>query len=169
MGYEPFGEVAMTPTALETTSTLGSGHPLIDIDLTVVVQFGLFVILFIAANALLFQPYLKLRERRRAGIEGAREEATTMSATADAKLADFEKSLSTARAKASEEGRKVRAEAAAYDREVTDKARATATAAMDQAQAKVRKETETARADLMPQADALARSIAGKLLGREVA
>lgn len=159
----------MTPTALDTSTILGSGHPLIDIDLTVVVQFGLFVILFVAANALLFQPYLKLRERRRAGIEGAREEATTMSATADAKLADFEKALGAARSRANEEGRKVRAEAAAYDREVTDKAKTTATAALVEAQAKVRTQTEAARADLMPQAEALARSMAGKLLGREVA
>lgn len=158
----------MSPTALDTSSTLGA-HPLIDIDLTVVVQFGLFMILFLAANALLFQPYLKLRERRRAGIEGAREEAQAMSATADARLADFEKQLATARARASEEGRKVRAEAAAHEREVTEAARATAAKAMDEAQAKVRAETEAARAALMPQADALARAMAGKLLGREVA
>jgi F0F1-type ATP synthase membrane subunit b/b' len=169
MGYEPFGEVAMTPTALDTSTSIGSGHPLIDIDLTVLVQFGLFLILFVAANALLFQPYLKLRERRRAGIEGAREEASNMSATADAKLAEFEKSLGAARSRANEEGRKVRAEAAAYERETTDKAKATATAAMTEAQTKVRTETEAARAQLMPQADALARAMAGKLLGREVA
>jgi F0F1-type ATP synthase membrane subunit b/b' len=40
---------------------------------------------------------------------------------------------------------------------------------MDKAQATVRSETEAARGQLLPQADALARSIASKLLGREVA
>jgi F-type H+-transporting ATPase subunit b len=149
--------------------SLAAGHPLIDIDLTVVVQFALFLVLFVIANKLLFQPYLALRERRRAGIEGARAEADRMTAQADAKLADYEKQLAIARDKANAEGRKVRAEAAANEREVTDKARAAAQKSIDEAQAKMRSETEAARAQLMPQAAALAKSMAAKLLGREVA
>lgn len=145
------------------------GQPLIDIDLTAVVQFGLFVIIYLVANKLLFQPYLQLRERRKAGIEGARAEAERMTAEADAKLAEYNKQLAAARDRAGEEGRKVRAEAAAHEKEVTDKARAAAQKAIDQAQAKMRAETEAARAQLMPQADALARTMASKLLGREVA
>jgi len=150
-------------------STLAAGHPLIDIDLTVIVQFVLFLVLFIASNALLFQPYLRLRERRRAGIEGARAEAERMTAQADAKLADYEKGMASARDRGNEEGRKVRAEASAHERQVTDAARATAAKAMDDAQTTMRAETTAARAQLMPQADAIARRIASKLLGREVA
>jgi len=150
-------------------STLAAGHPLIDIDLTVVIQFVLFLVLFIASNALLFQPYLRLRERRRAGIEGARAEAERMTAQADAKLADYEKGMASARDRGNEAGRKVRAEASAHEREVTDAARATAAKAMDDAQTTMRAETAAARAQLMPQADAIARRIASKLLGREVA
>jgi F-type H+-transporting ATPase subunit b len=149
--------------------SLAGGHPLIDIDYTVFVQFALFLVLFVCANRLLFQPYLQLRERRRAGIEGARAEADRMTAQADAKLADFEKQLVVARDRASEEGRKVRAEAAALEREVTDKARAQAQVALTEAQASMRRQTEAARAQLLPQADALARAITSKLLGREVA
>lgn len=149
--------------------SLAGGHPLIDLDLTVVVQFVLFLVLFAVANRLLFQPYLQLRERRKAGIEGAREEAERMTAEADAKLAEYEKQLKVARERANEEGRKIRLEAAAHEREVTDKARAAAQTATDEAQATMRRETEAARAQLLPQADALARSISAKLLGREVA
>jgi F-type H+-transporting ATPase subunit b len=149
--------------------SLAGGHPLIDIDATVIVQFVLFLVLFVIANRLLFQPYLQLRERRKEGIEGARAEADRMTAQADAKLADYEKQLAMARERANEEGRKVRLEAAAHEREVTDRARAAAQKAIDEAQATMRRETEAARAQLMPQADALARSIASKLLGREVA
>jgi F-type H+-transporting ATPase subunit b len=149
--------------------SLAGGHPLIDIDLTVVVQFVVFLALFVIANRFLFQPYLQLRERRRAGIEGAREEAERMTAEADAKLADYEKQLAMARGRANDEGRKIRVDAAAHEREVTDKARAAAQVAIDEAQATMRRETEAARAQLMPQADALARAISGRLLGREVA
>lgn len=150
-------------------SIAAGGHPLIDIDLTAVVQFVLFLILMLVSNKLLFQPYLALRERRKAGIEGARAEAEAMTATADAKLADYEKQLAIARNRANEEGRKIRAEAAAHERDVTDKARTTSQAATEQAGAKMRADTEAARAQLLPQADAIAARIASKLLGREVA
>ena len=106
--------------------SLAGGHPLIDIDLTVVVQFVLFLVLFVLANRFLFQPYLALRERRKAGIDGARAEAERMTAQADAKLADYEKQLAMARDRANESGRKIRLEAAAHEREVMDQARASA-------------------------------------------
>ncbi|HRC57877.1 MAG TPA: hypothetical protein PKU97_18245, partial [Kofleriaceae bacterium] len=138
-----FKEVDMDQTLLVTAAA--AEHPLIDIDWTVLLQFGLFVILFVASNKLLFQPYLRLRERRRLGIEGAKAEAETMSAQADTKLASYEKQLGAARARANEEARKIRAEAAAHDKEVTDKAKASAQAAINQAQAKVRSETDAAR------------------------
>ena len=149
--------------------SLAGGHPLIDIDATVIVQFVLFLVVFAVANRLLFQPYLRLRERRQAGIEGARAEAERMTAQADAKLADYEKQLAIAREGANDEARKIRAEATRHEREVTDRARATAQQAIDDAQAVVRRQTEVARGQLLPQADALARSIASRLLGREVA
>lgn len=149
--------------------SLAGGHPLIDIDSTVVVQFLLFLVLFVIANRLLFQPYLRLRERRREGIDGARAEAERMTAQADARLADYEKQLAVARDRANDEGRKIRLEAVTHEREVTDRARGAAQKAIDEAQASMRRETEAARAQLMPQADALARAISAKLLGREVA
>lgn len=154
---------------LQALTSLASGHPLIDIDLTVLVQFGLFLLLFLVANKLLFQPYLALRERRKAGIDGARGEAERMSAQADAKLADYEKQLASARNRANEEGRKVRAEATTHEKDVTDKARAEAQKAIDEATAKMKQETEAARLQLLPQASTLAKQIASKLLSREVA
>jgi F-type H+-transporting ATPase subunit b len=149
--------------------SLAGGHPLIDIDGTVFVQFALFLIVFAIANRFLFQPYLQLRERRKDGIEGARAEAERMTAQADAKLADYEKQLTVARDRANEQGRKVRLEAAAHEREVTDAARAAALTAIGEAQATMRSETAAARAQLMPQAESLARATTARLLGRELA
>jgi F-type H+-transporting ATPase subunit b len=156
----------MDQTILVTVAA--AEHPLIDIDLTVLVQLGLFVVLFVACNKLLFQPYLRLRERRRAGIEGARAEAETMSAQADSKLASYEKQLAAARSRAGDESRKIRAEAAAAEKKVTDDAKAAALSAINSAQAKVRSETEAARKELLAQADALSSKMATRLLGREV-
>ena len=149
--------------------TVASGDAIIDIDWTAVVQLGLFLILFVVCNALLFQPYLRLRERRRQGIQGAREEATRMTAEADARLADYDSKLAAARTRAGEEQRKVRADAAAYERDTTDAARKAAMKALDEANAKVQSDTEAARKQLLPQANALAKTMASRLLGREVA
>jgi F-type H+-transporting ATPase subunit b len=148
---------------------LAAAHPLIDLDWTMVVQFVLFLLLYLVANKLLFQPYLALRERRKAGIEGARAEAERTSAQAEAKLADYEKKLAGARSRANDEGRKVRAEGIAHEKEVTDRARAEAQKAMTEATGKMRAEADAARLQLMSQADTLAKRIASKLLGREVA
>jgi F-type H+-transporting ATPase subunit b len=151
-------------------AVLASGNtPLIDLDLTAVVQFVLFLVVYLIASSLLFKPYLALREKRRAGIEGARAEAERMTAQADARLADYQKQLAVARDRAGEQGRKIRLEAASHEREVTDKARAQAQAAIDAANARMRAETEAARQQLLPQAEQIARTIAKKLLGREVA
>lgn len=153
----------------QALSTLAAAHPIIDIDGTVFVQFILFLVLWFVANRLLFQPYLKLRERRKEGIDGARAEAERTTAQADSKLADYEKQLATARNRANEEGRKVRAEAAANEKATTDTARAAAQKSIDEATAKMRAEAEAARLQLLPQANAIAKQIASKLLGREVA
>jgi|JI10StandDraft_1071094.scaffolds.fasta_scaffold368260_1 F-type H+-transporting ATPase subunit b len=155
----------MQPTLVEMAA---GNQPLIDIDGTVLIQFVLFAVMFFAANKLLFQPYLKLRAKRIAGIDGARAEAERMSAEADGKLADYETKLAAARAKATAEQRKIRAEAAAHEREVSDKARASAQAAMDTATATVKRETEAARGELVPQAQLIARRMTKQLLGREI-
>ena len=149
-------------------SLASGGHPLIDVDGTVFIQVALFLVMYVVANKMLFQPYLALRERRRAGIEGARGEAERMTAEADAKLADYEKQLAIARAKGNEEGRKLRGDAAAHEKEVTEKARTAAQKAIHDAQTSMRAQTEAARAELLPAANTLAQQIATKLLGREV-
>lgn len=158
----------MHQPVLRTVAAAGE-HPLIDIDLTILIQFGLFVLMALVATRLLFRPYLKMREERSAGIDGAQREAKELSAEADARLSDYESKLAAARDRALEEQRKIRAEAAAHQREVTDKARTQATTALEEARVEVRKQTETARAELMPKADALAQDMVSRLLGRQVA
>ena len=146
-----------------------SEHPLIDFDLTFAVQFLLFLATLAIGNKFLFQPFLRLRAARQAGIEGARAEADHMADEAKAKLADYETKLGAARDRASNEARKIRAEGSTHEREVMTKARNAATEALDAAKQKVRAETDAARAELLPQAQALAKQMASKLLGREVA
>ncbi len=152
-------------------STLAAGgeHPLIDIDGTLFIQFGLFLIMAFLATQMLFKPYLRMREERHKGIQGAHEEAEKLDAQAAASKADYESRLTAARTRAYEEQRKIRAEATAHQREVTEKARAESAKAIEESRKKIHNQAEEARAELMPKAEALAKDIASKLLSREVA
>ena len=151
------------------TAAAGAEHPLIDLDFTVFVQLALFAITAFVASRVLFRPYLKMRDERSAGIDGARDEASRMSAQADAQLASYEGKLAQARGRAEDERRKLRAEAGAHEREVLDKTRADSMAAQEQAHATIAGQTESARRELRPRADQIAHELASKLLGREVA
>ena len=147
----------------------GGEHPLIDIDLTIVIQLAIFVALSLLATQWLFKPYLKMRDDREKGIEGAREEAGKLSAEADTRLADYDAKLASARDRARKEQHEIRAEASTHHRELMEKTRATAAADMEEARGKLATETESARNELMPKADSIASDMVSKLLGREVA
>lgn len=159
--------VVLVPS--EPDAPLKAEHPLIDIDSTVWIQLALFFIVALIGSRLLFRPYLRMRDERSAGIEGARDEATRLSAEAEARLAHYEKQIEGARASAQDERRRVRTEAATRQREVTDAARAKAVKSFDEAKASVTTQTETARKELMPRATQVATDIASALLGRKVA
>jgi len=152
----------------EADAPLHVEHPLIDIDGSVFVQLALFLVVAFLGNRLLFRPYLKMRDARAAGIEGARAEGVRLSAEADARLSNYDQRVSRARSTAHEERRKVRAEAAADQRAVTDKARVEAAAALDSARARITEQTDKARAELGPRASQIADEIASKLLDRQV-
>lgn len=149
--------------------TLGSGGALIDVDSTLFIQLGIFAVFAFVATKMLFRPYLRMRDEREAGIEGARADAASLSAEADARLADYQGTIASARSRAQNEQRKIRAEAATHEREVTEKARTEATRTIDEARATIAKERAAAQAELTPRAEAIARQVATKLLGREVA
>lgn len=152
-----------------TDAPLRQEHPLIDIDHTVWIQLFLFLTVAFLCSRLLFRPYLKMRDERTAGIEGARDEAARLSAEADARLTRYQGQLEGARTRAQDERRKMRAEAAERQRQVSERARAESASSLEEANARIRRESEAARATLMPQAHELARDIAETLLGRKVA
>src|SRR5262245_2209318 len=128
-------------------------HPLIDIDFTAFVQFGIFAVTLVVASTLVFRPYLRMRDARSAGIEGKREESARLTADSEASLADYETKVAAARDRALDERRKIRTEAAVAHRETTDKAKAQAIAAVNTARQTLESQAEAARKELLPRAD----------------
>ncbi len=143
--------------------------PLIDLDWTVAIQFGLFLIMFFVLNQFLFQPYLKMREERGKSIEGAKQDAKKMDEQARATIADYDAKMSRAKQRGAEERALKRSEAAAREGQLLVAAREEAQKAMQAARMRVSIQTQQARTKLEAESDALARMMAQKILGREVA
>lgn len=143
--------------------------PLIDLDGTVFVQFGLFVIMLIVLSRFLFKPYLAMRDARHKGIEGAREEAASMQERARQTNADYDAKLTKARQRGAEERARLRGEGAVYERQVLGAARDESQKVLDAARGKIAADAGAARDKLTAESTALAKQIVKKILGREAA
>ena len=142
--------------------------PLIDIDHTLWIQLGIFLLLMIFLSKVVFGPYLKLRDAREKGIEGARGEAKQMQQGAAERVADYEGRLLQAKQRGAEEKARLRAEGADRERDILGRAREETMRSVDAARAKLHQETAKLRTDMAPRVSDLAGAVARKLLGREV-
>jgi F-type H+-transporting ATPase subunit b len=158
----------MTPI-LALAAEAAKDPPIIDLDSTIFLQLGIFIVTALVLSRFLFRPYLEVKTARGAGTEGAKDEARRMAEEADARLADYEQALAKARSKASAERAKLQGEAVKRENEITEAARASNQVAIEEARRKLDTDATAARKQLEPRAQEIARAIARKILGREVA
>ncbi|MBI5477978.1 MAG: ATP synthase F0 subunit B [Deltaproteobacteria bacterium] len=142
--------------------------PLIDIDHTLWIQLGIFLLLLLFLSKVVFGPYLKLREAREKGIEGARGEAKNMQQGAAERVADYVARLLQAKQRGAEGRARLRAEGADREREVLTLARTETTRSVDAARASLQQEATKLRAEMASRVGELAAAVARKLLGRDV-
>jgi F-type H+-transporting ATPase subunit b len=143
--------------------------PLIDVDGTLFVQFGLFLLMLLVLSRLVFRPYLKMRDDRDKGIAGAKHEAEEMVARASKILSDYDAQLGRTRQRGADERARLRGEGAVRERQLLGAAREEAQRALEAARDDIRGQAHAARTQLDTEAAALARQMARKVLGREVA
>jgi F-type H+-transporting ATPase subunit b len=140
----------------------------VDVDLSVFVQVGLFVLLLLVLKPLLFDPMLKLFEEREKRIEGARAEGRRMdNESADAQ-AKYEAAMNKARATAGADRDKLRAEGTKAEGEILATARDKVAQIVADGRAALATEAEAARTTLGAQTSDLGRELASRLLGREI-
>ena len=156
----------MTPLTLLAAG--GHEPPLVDIDSTVFVQFGIFLLLLIVLTRFVFKPYLALRTERGQKIEGAKDEAVKLAADAESKLAGYEERILKTRKDAAVTRLELRKEGETAATSKLAEARGNADAKLEAARQKLGKSADAAQLALRARADVIARTIVGKLLGREV-
>lgn len=140
----------------------------VDLDASLVVQIGLFVILLVFLKPLLFEPMLKLFEEREKRIEGTRRQASKEDERSAKALAKYEVILGKAREAGSAERDALRAEGLRKEAETMARVRAVTAATIEQGRASLASEAKSARTALESEAAVLGRTIAGRVLGREV-
>lgn len=142
---------------------------LLDIDGTVVVMLGLFLLALLVLWQFLWKPYLRVRDERVQRVEGAREKASQLDADAATRLARIESSLVEARRAGDAETARLRAEAQAREQKIVAEAQDAARKLLTEARTKLDATVATEKANLQQQQAALAREIAEKALGRRLA
>jgi F-type H+-transporting ATPase subunit b len=146
----------------------GKAPPLVDIDATVFIQLGIFLLLLVVLTRFVFRPYLALRSERTAKIDGAQAEAQKLSQDADAKLTAYEAKILAVRKEAATVRAQIRAEGDARAAELLGTARSDSQTTVEAARQKLERSTQAAALSLRTKADQIADAIVSKLLGREV-
>ena len=158
----------MTPL-LALAAEAAKDPPIIDLDSTIFLQLAIFIVTALVLSRYLFRPYLEVKALRGAGIEGAKDEARRMDEEAAARIADYEQSIAQARTKANAERGRIQGDAVKKDAEIIEAARAATQSAIGDARSRLDADAAAARTQLEPRAQEIGRSIAKKILGREVA
>jgi F-type H+-transporting ATPase subunit b len=142
---------------------------MLTIDITLIYQVvGFFVLLFIL-NRLLYTPLRNVLEERKRRIGGTLEDAESIEADLQGKLAEYDKRIHEAKLKAQEERARIRQEGVVREREITEEVRGATAQEMERVKGEIAKGTQDAVARLKDESSGFARTIAEKILGRTVA
>jgi F-type H+-transporting ATPase subunit b len=140
----------------------------VDLDASLVVQIGLFILLLVILKPLLFDPMLKLFEEREKKIEGTRREATKEDERSAKALAKYEAICAKAREAGNLERDQLRAEGQKKEAEILALVRAQTAATIEDGRKSIANEATAARSALDTEANVLGQAIASRVLGREV-
>ena len=146
----------------------GQATPVIDWDWTILVQLGIFLVLFVIMRKLVFLPYLESRREREDNIDGAKERASHSTADAETRLERYEEQIKAARLDAAGTRAELRSEGEAKAQAVLSEARGKADAKLAAPRERIAQSVPAAELALRTRADELARAIAAKVLGRTV-
>ena len=141
----------------------------IDLNKTVLLQMVIFAVLIVVLKPLLFDPILKIFALREERTEGARERARKLQLKAGDLLTRYEKELERINHAAAGERDRARAETAKLEAEILNEAREVTQRVEREGREKIQEEVGQLRSDLQKQSAVMAREIARRILGREVA
>ncbi len=161
---------ALLPARLPVAFAAASGGAVnIDFDRSFIAQMVVFGALILILKPLLLDPVLALFAERERRTEGARAEARKMQEDAGELLRRYKHELDKVQRVAAEERDKMRAETARLEAEQLAEARRVSAQILEDGRQKIEEEIHAVRFELGRSSERLARDIAGRVLGREIA
>ncbi|MDH4227244.1 MAG: hypothetical protein OEV59_05775 [Deltaproteobacteria bacterium] len=142
---------------------------MIDIDVSLIVQFVAFIVLMFVLNGVLFQPVMRVLEERKKRTEGAVAAAIATEADVTKGHKDYELKLKEAAIKAQEERNAVRIAASKVEAELLDKAKKAAQEEILRQRVELASNKDAAVKTLKDETKSFSKSIAEKLLDRNIA
>jgi F-type H+-transporting ATPase subunit b len=140
----------------------------IELNWTLLLQFVNFMILMVVLNALLFKPLRAALKARRDTIEGSRAKVQDIDEQVQAQIARYEAQLQEARLQGSQERQTVRKTAQEEEARILGGANQKSAEKLQVIKEQIQAEADTARQALRSETEAIAKSIAGKVLGRAI-
>jgi len=141
---------------------------LLDINITLLIQFANFIFLMIVLNLLLYRPLRAVLKKRRDEMDESRTRAAVLEKDAQAKLSLYEAKLEEARKKGTEVKNRLRQEGLDEEQQLVKEAEGVAHQKRESIREKIRAEAGAAKKQLQAEVDSLAREITDKVLGRAV-
>jgi F0F1-type ATP synthase membrane subunit b/b' len=139
-----------------------------DFDVTLFLQFGLFLFILVVISKVLLEPLQQVLEERHKKIDGAREDIERLRKLAMDDMEAYQERIRDARDEAFSEREKLLNEGREKEREMLAQVRAEIADMLNGAREKVDVAEMEARKALSEDTTQLARQMVGKLLGREV-
>jgi F-type H+-transporting ATPase subunit b len=156
-------------TFTDTARTLVEGGVTVDLDLTLFVQLGFFLVLLFVLKPTLFDPMMRLFEERERRIDGTRHQATKEDERSVKALTKYEAILAKAREAGATERDAIRADGMKHEAAIMTQVRAEVAATLEQGRSQIAREEKAARDQLQGVARTLGREAASRVLGREIA
>ena len=141
---------------------------MIELDGTLVLQFVNFMILMVVLNALLFKPLRAALKARKETIEGSKAKVQDIDEQVQAQIARYEAQLQDARQQGGQERSALRKTGQEEEVRILGEANRSAAERLQTITAQIQEEANSARQSLRGDTEALAKEIAGKVLGRAV-
>lgn len=139
---------------------------MINIDWTIFLQFGNFVVLMVILNLLLYRPLRNLLSDRRETIDGSQARVRALETQIAEKMARYEEKLQAAKLKGNQEKASLRQAAATEEAAIVGSAREEANQRLLAVKEQVAAAAANASRKLKDDAQDLATGIATKIIGR---
>ena len=141
---------------------------MVDINYTLLIQLGNFIVLLIALHIILFRPLLSIMEEREQGISSALGDARSAQERMQKLMEEYDRVLAEAKQKATVTYNAIYQTGLDEQRDMIAAERAKATELLDKGREDIAEAADTARKDLKKEAERISQDISSTLLGRAV-